>query len=168
MSEEVNGQYEPKKGEEKKEEKKENWFSKTFSKVKKGIEDTNREGKLENEYRKDALEFSVYTGGLLSNTYYGKLKDDNTAEVYGILTEENVPFSSVLEVEKDGKKNLYYISSIKHYDDDQVKLTIKEKVNDKEVDNTYSRPVSILTLDSNMQEVDVIKVHDKYYLKLKK
>lgn len=167
MSEEVNGQYEPKK-EEKKEEKKENWFSKTFTKVKKGIEDTNREGKLENEYRKDAIELSIYTGGLLANTFYGKMREDNTCEIYGILKEEDIPFSSVLEVEKDKNKTLYYITSMRHYDDDKVALSIHEKVNDQDVENKYERPITILSLNPDMKEVDVIKVHDKYYLKLKK
>lgn len=162
--EEVTTEVAEEKKEEEKKEKKDNWFSKTFNKMKKGVEDANREGKLENEYRKDADELSLYNGGLLPKTYYGKVKDDNTCEVYGVIESNDVEFSSVLEV----KEKFYYVTAVKHDDADKVDLTITEKVDDKEVKNTYSRPVTIFTLNPETTQVDVVKVKDKYFLKLKK
>lgn len=164
MAEEINGEVETKK-----EEKKDNWFSKTFSKAKKAIEDTNRESKLESEYKKTATDLYVYTGSLLPNVFSGKLKDDNTCEVYGIIKSEDIPFSSVLEVKNENADSkFFYITDLRHYEDDKVDLTITEKVNDQEVKNTYSRPVTIFTLNKDVKEVKVIKVKDRYFLKLDK
>lgn len=163
MADEINGEVE-----QKKEEKKDNWFSKTFSKAKKAIEDTNRESKLESEYKKVAIDLYVYTGSLLPNVFSGKLKDDNTVEVYGIIKNEDIPYSSILEIKKDDNSKFYYITELRHYEDDKVDLTITEKMNDQEVKNTYSRPVTYFTINSDVKEVKVIKVKDRYFLKLDK
>ena len=55
--------------------------------------------------------------------------------------------------------------SKKQDENDLVSLKIKEKENDKEVENEYKRPVTILTLDPEVQEVRVIRVNKKYFLR---
>lgn len=164
MNGEVNGEFEPKKEETK--EKKESWFSKTFNKAKQAIEDTNREGKLENEYRAHSRELTIYTGSLLTKTYYGKFIDDKTMEIYGLVDRKDIPYSSVLELQDENRNSTYYyILDLRHFEDDKVSLTIEEKVNDRMVENTYERPVTIITLDPKMEPVDVIKVKDRYFLR---
>lgn len=155
-----------------KKEKKGNWFSKTWGKMKKSVADSNREGSLEKKYKENARQFSIYTGGFSSLTKWGKLDEEKlTAEIYGTLKDDKeIPFSSILVLEpKDKDKELpkfFYITGAKHEDSDKVSLTIKEKVDDKEVENTYERPLTILSLNKDVKEVNVIKVHDKYFLKL--
>lgn len=155
---------------EEKKEKKGNWFSKTWGNIKKSVSDSNRESNLENEYRKTAKNFSIYTGGLLPTTKYGKINEEaKTAEIYGEVKEDEIPYSCILCVEPENKdKELpkyYYVLGHKHEESDVVTLKIKEKVDDKEVENEYQRPLTILSLDPEMIEVKVIKVKDTYYLK---
>lgn len=155
---------------EEKKEKKGNWFTKTWGNIKKGVSDSNRESNLEKEYCKDAKTFTVYTGSLLTKTFHGKVYEDGkSAEVYGEVEDDELPYSCVLCVEPENTdKELpkyFYVLGHKHEEANMVTLKIKEKVEDKEVENEYQRPLTILTLDPEMVEVKVIKVHDTYYLK---
>ena len=59
----------------------------------------------------------------------------------------------------------FYVVSKKQDENDLVSLKIKEKENDKEVENEYKRPVTILTLDPEVQEVRVIRANKKYFLR---
>ena len=188
MADEIKAEYEVKSGESKpeetkaeegkegegKKEKKDNWFKKTWGKMKTSIDNSARESNLEKKYRENADSFEIYTGNTAFNTSvtkYGKLDEEGLkAEIYGTLEKDEIPFSSILVVEpKDKDKDLpkfFYITAAKHDDADKVSLTITEKVDDKDVENTYERPLTILTLAKDVKEVKVIKVHDKYYQKL--
>lgn len=151
------------------EEKKENGFSKFFHKVGKNISDANRENKLENKYREDASTFEIYSEGSFGSIVkYGKLIDDTHAEIYGELKEDEIPYSSVLVIEpKDKDKELpkfFYVLENAHAEENMVTLKLKEKDGDQEVENEYQRPLTILTLDSDIKEVHVVKVRGKYIL----
>ncbi len=158
---------------EEKKEKKENGFSKFFHKVGKSISDASRDSKLESLYKENAQELSIYLedASFLSGslTKYGKFLDETHVEIYGTLGEKEIPFSSVLVVEpKDKDKELpkyYYVVSSKHDENDLVSLKLKEKIDDKEVENEYKKPVTILTLDPEVKEVKVIKVRNTYFLR---
>ena len=43
--------------------------------------------------------------------------------------------------------------------------TVQDKIDDKEVENEYKRPITILALDPEVKEVRVIKVNKKYFLR---
>ena len=153
------------------EEKKENGFSKFFHKVGKNISDANRESKLESTYKENARSFSIYEENATfgASTKYGKIIDETHVELYGELKDNQIPFSSILVIEpQDKDKELpkfFYVISEKQDENDVVTLKIKEKENDKEVENEYKRPVTILTLDPEVKEVRVIKVNKKYFLR---
>lgn len=173
MAEEEKKEEQPEEGKEEKKEKKGNWFSKTWGNIKKNVSDSNRESKLENEYKNNALEFQIYEEGAFgSTTKYGKLLEDGKAEIYGELKEDEIPYSSVLVIEpKDKDKELpkfFYIVGTSHAEENVVTLKIKEKDGDNEVENEYTRPLTILTLENDIKEVHVIKVHGKYILKKEK
>lgn len=174
MAEEKKEEAQVEESKEEKKEKKGNWFSKTWGNIKKNVSDSNRESKLEEEYRKNAVDFKIYVEGEFgSSTKYGKLIDDSHAEIYGELKEDEIPYSSVLVIEpKDKDKELpkfFYVVATSHSENDNVTLKIKEKTDDKEeVENEYARPLTILTLENDIKEVHVIKVHGKYILKKEK
>lgn len=153
------------------EEKKENGFTKFFHKVGKNISDANRESKLESAYTKNSRKFSIYEddfafGGI---SKYGKILDETHVELYGELKDNDIPFSSILVIEPEDKDKelpkFFYVVSKKQDENDLVSLKIKEKENDKEVENEYKRPVTILTLDPEVQEVRVIRVNKRYFLR---
>lgn len=174
MAEEKKEEAQAEESKEEKKEKKGNWFSKTWGNIKKNVSDSNRESKLEEEYRKNAVDFKIYVEGEFgSSTKYGKLIDDSHAEIYGELKEDEIPYSSVLVIEpKDKDKELpkfFYVVATSHGENDNVTLKIKEKTDDKEeVENEYTRPLTILTLENDIKEVHVIKVHGKYILRKEK
>ncbi len=159
---------------EKKEEKKENGFKKFFKNIGKNISDSSRESKLEKTYEEGCdTTFEVFqegaTFGMGSGSKKGKLIDETHLEIYGDVKKEDYPFSSILVIEpKDKDKELpkfFYVCEAKHEDSNNVTLKLTEKVDDKEVENEYTRPVSIITLDKDVKEVRVIKAHDKYFLR---
>lgn len=156
---------------EKKEEKKENGFSKFFKKIGKSITDSTREDKLERAYREKegVQEFSIYTDESLFSirTYYGTI-DDGKKEIsiYGEIKEEDIPYSSILSTITDTDKELprrFYLLTRRG---EKVDVEIEEKdENDKAVKNTYTRPITVFSVDPDMKEVKVIKVKNTYYLK---
>ena len=151
------------------EEKKENGFTSFFKKVGKDISNAAKESKLESTYNSEHDSLSIYVDGILGClSKHGKIIDETHAEIYGELKKDEVPFSSILVFEPSDKKvapEMYYITATSHTDDDMTTIKIKEKDGDKEVENEYKRPITILTLDKNIKEVNVIKVHNKYILK---
>ncbi len=160
---------------EKKEEKKENGFKKFFKNIGKNISDSSREAKLEKLYNDNAeITFEVFKEGAAfgmgTGNIKGKFIDETHIEIYGEAKKEDYPYSAVLVVEpKDKDKELpkfFYVLDVKHEEKDTVTLKLKEKIDDKEVENEYVRPVSIVSLDPSVKEVRVIKAHDKYFLRL--
>lgn len=133
---------------EQKEEKKESVFSKIWKKTKQTVSDSLLETKIESTFNKGNPYFHIYgKGEIMPLIICGKM-EDNKICVYGTVdTEIN---NVLLDVNTD---NAYYINCLV---DSTVDITVDGIV--------YNRPVTIIVLDSNVEEVDVIKAGKKYYL----
>lgn len=128
-----------------KEEKKENAFSKFFKKTKESVSNSVLEMKIDNKFRNDHDEASVYSGNILPETLYGYL-EDNTFIAYG---------------EHEFKKNSILIFKDKPYYVDEVNEAVVEVILDGV---SYERKASKYKLDANVTEVNVIKADKHYYL----
>ena len=138
------------KTEDKKEEKKENVFSKFWNKTKKVVNDSLLEMKIESKFKGDNDSFSIYgKGDLVPLIVYGHLKDGKVIAYGKIETEVN-------NILVDNNEKAYYVNSLI---DSTVDITVDG--------TTYTRPATIIVLDSDVQEVDVIKAGKKYYLQKK-
>ncbi len=169
------------KQEEKKEEekstKKGNSFTKFFHKRGKSISDSNRESKIENAYKQSTgvQEFLLYVGNGVfnSHSYFGKINEETKeALVYGKFNESDFPpYGCILStIPADRDKELprrFYVT--KSDNTKRVSVTIRENNGEGEkAEKTYERPATLLTLDPALKEVEVIKVGNTYYEKLKK
>ena len=153
-------------------EKKENGFSKFFKKIGKSIADSTREDKLSRAFRNKAhvQDFTIYTddSSLLSLKEYFGILDDGKKEVtlYGDINDNDVPYSSILSTKPESDNELprrFYLLE-RRVENIDIELEEKDE-NDNVVKNTYSRPVTIFTVDGDLKEVKVIKVKNTYYLK---
>ena len=136
---------------DKKEEKKENAFSKFWKKTKQKVGDSVLEMKIESKFRTDNKLFNIYgKGELISLTVYGIL-EDNKVKAYGKVETE---INNVLV--DDETKIAYYIDSLEESTVDVVLDGV-----------SYNRPATIINLDSDVKEVEVIKAGKKYYLQKK-
>ena len=100
-------------------------------------------------------------------TAYGIL-DDGKKEVtlYGDINDNDVPYSSILSTKTESSNELprhFYLLE-RRVENIDIELEEKDE-NDNVVKNTYSRPVTIFTIDGDLKEVKVIKVKNTYYLK---
>ena len=132
---------------EKKEEKKPNIFSRAWNKTKQSVNDSILEGKIESAYKKAHLEYTNYTKDeMLSKTYYGAL-EGNKLTVFG--NHEVKTYSVIIGPDEKA----YYV------------LTIEETEVTSTVEGVeYKRPGMILTLDSNVEEVNVVKAGKRYFI----
>lgn len=138
------------KTKEKKEEKKENVFSKFWNKTKKVVNDSLLEVKIESKFKDDNDSFSIYgKGDLVPLIVYGCLKDGKVIAYGKIETEVN-------NILVDNNEKAYYVNSLI---DGTVDITVDGTI--------YTRPATIIVLDNDVQEVDVIKAGKKYYLQKK-
>ena len=153
-------------------EKKENGCSKFFKKIGKSISDSTREDKLSRAFRNKAhvQDFTIYTddSSLLSLKEYFGILDDGKKEVtlYGDINDNDVPYSSILSTKTESSNELprrFYLLE-RRVENIDIELEEKDE-NDNVVKNTYSRPVTIFTIDGDLKEVKVIKVKNTYYLK---
>lgn len=153
-------------------EKKENGFLKFFKKIGKSISDSTREDKLSRAFRNKAhvQDFTIYTddSSLLSLKEYFGILDDGKKEVtlYGDINDNDVPYSSILSTKTESSNELprrFYLLE-RRVENIDIELEEKDE-NDNVVKNTYSRPVTIFTIDDDLKEVKVIKVKNTYYLK---
>lgn len=151
-------------------EKKENSFSKFFKKIGKSIDDAARESRIESAFRAlpgvEKLTIYADNGYLIAKNFYGKIDDvSNQAVLYKEINDEDIPYSSILSTDDTDDKVVpkrYYVIDKKF---DKMDIEVEEKDdNDKMVKNTYTRAVTILTLDPNLIEVKVIKARNSYYL----
>lgn len=153
-------------------EKKENGFSKFFKKIGKSISDSTREDKLSRAFRNKAhvQDFTIYTddSSLLSLKEYFGILDDGKKEVtlYGDINDNDVPYSSILSTKTKSSNELARRFYLLERRVENIDIELEEKdENDNVVKNTYSRPVTIFTIDGDLKEVKVIKVKNTYYLK---
>ena len=132
---------------EKKEEKKPNIFSRAWNKTKQSVNDSILEGKIESAYKKAHLEYTNYTKDeMLSKTYYGAL-EGNKLTVFG--NHEVKTYSVIIGPDEKA----YYVLAI---EETEVTSTVEGV--------EYKRPGMILTLDSNVEEVNVVKAGNRYFI----
>ena len=130
-----------------KEEKKENAFSKFWNKTKKSINDSILESNIEKAYEKGMDEFKLYEkNSLMAQSFKGELNDGKVV-VFG--EKEYKLFSVVI----DKKDVAYYLTKLEP-------TTVKSTVEKEE----YERPGTILYLDKNVEEVNVIKAGKRYFI----
>lgn len=145
--EQVDEQEPEEKPEGEKKEKKDNAFSRLWNKTKKSINDSILEGKIESAFEKGLPEFKVYEkDSLLSNSVKGKLEDDKLT----IFGEKEFKLFAVV-MDKD--ENPFYLTKVEA-------TTVKSTVEEVE----YERPGTILTLDKNVEEVNVVKAGKRYFI----
>ena len=144
--EQVDEQEGEEKAEEKK-EKKDNAFSRLWNKTKKSINDSILESKIQSAFEKELPDFKIFAKDeLLSNSVKGKLEDDKLT----IFGEKEFKLFSVV-MDKDD--NPFYLTKIEP-------TTVKSTVEEVE----YERPGTILTLDKNVEEVNVVKAGKRYFI----
>lgn len=134
------------KKEETKEEKKENAFSKFFKKTKESVSNTVLDVKLANRFNEDNEEAYVYSGSSITReTVYGYMEDG----------------SFIALGEHEFKKNSIFMLDDKPYHI----LSVSEAVVKIALDGfEYEKKATKYELDSNVTEVNVIKVEKHYYL----
>lgn len=141
------------------EEKKEGFWSK----FKNSIKESQKESKLEDAYRKNHDEYTLYSGVEIFNAkaVYGEL-NESTFTLYG---KHELKVGDVIELKsEDTSKELdrfYLVLSFDNTLKDKVK--IKEEVDEKEVENEYEVDVTKVEV-KKAKEVKVTKAGDKYFL----
>ena len=130
------------------EEEKKGGFSGWWNKTKSNISNNILESNIESKFNKENKAFLNYNKNeVFSNTYYGRIIDDSLL-IYG---KRNLKSNSVI-VDKATNKAYYVISNVE----------TKTKVIYEGVE--YERDATLVKLDSNVEEVNVIKAGDKYYI----
>lgn len=140
-----------KKQDDKAQDKKESSFGKWWKGVKKGASDAMLEAHIESAWNKAHRSFSItkFSTSLINGAYnaYGEIEGD-VLTIFG--TEEIKPFSVVID---DKSKKAYYITKV---EPTSVNISYDGK--------NYQRDGQKLTLDSNVDEVRVIKADGRYFL----
>ena len=129
-------------------EKKDNAFKRFWQKTKQSVNDAVLESKIRSAYEKAHKSYTVYTKNeLLPKSLSGEITD-------GILTvfgeEEIKPYAVVIEDE--GDKAYYAVAT--------EATTITAAVEGV----SYERPGTAVTLDENVEEVNVVKAGKRYFI----
>ncbi len=132
-----------------KKEKKENGFSKFFNKAKASVNNAVLESKIESSYNNANIAFTCYEkDATFAQSLHGSFINDSQLLVFG---EKEIKKYSVIINSKDNKA--YYVTST-----EEGKVTsIVEGVE-------YERKGTIINLDSNVEEVNVIKAGKRYFI----
>ena len=132
-----------------KKEKKENGFSKFFNKAKSSINSSILESKIESAYNTANIAFTIYEkDSTFGQACHGSYLNDNQLVVFG---EKEIKKYSVIISSKDNKA--YYVLS-----------TEEGKVTSVVEGVEYERKGTIINLDSNVEEVNVIKAGKRYFI----
>ncbi len=128
-------------------QKKDNAIQKFWKKTKKNLNESLMDIKIENIYKKNHDEFVIYKkDALLSQTVYGEM-NNLVLVIYG---KHNLDLYSVV---LDKNKTPYYIYKL-----EEIKICIN-------FDNqAYIKDGMKIYLKNDLEEVDVIKAGNKYYL----
>lgn len=137
------------KTEEPKQEKKDNAFKRFWNKTKQSVNDAVLESKIRSAYEKAHKSYTVYTKNeLIPKGLCGEISD-------GILTvfgeEEIKPYAVVIANDEEDKA-FYAVST--------EKTTVSAAVEGV----TYERPGTAVTLDENVEEVNVVKAGKRYFI----
>ena len=135
--------------EEPKQEKKDNAFKRFWNKTKQSVNDAVLESKIRSAYEKAHKSYTVYTKNeLIPKGLCGEISD-------GILTvfgeEEIKPYAVVIANDEEDKA-FYAVST--------EKTTVSAAVEGV----TYERPGTAVTLDENVEEVNVVKAGKRYFI----
>ena len=130
-------------------EKKDNAFKRFWNKTKQSVNDAVLESKIRSAYEKAHKSYTIYTKNeLIPKSLCGEIQD-------GILTvfgeEEIKPFAVVIA--NDEEEKAFYVVSTE-------KTTVSSAVEGV----TYERPGTAVTLDENVQEVNVVKAGKRYFI----
>lgn len=128
-------------------DKKENGFKKFFGKVKKSVNDSMLEAKKENNYANEHSSFKAYEKDSL---FPRKLAGEIVDGVLICFGKVEFKKGSVIIDEND---KAYYVVSISE-------TTVTSKVDDV----TYECEGSKITLDENVEEVNVIRADARYFI----
>ena len=137
------------KTEEAKEEKKDNAFKRFWNKTKQSVNDAVLESKIRSAYEKTHKSYTVYTKNeLIPKGLCGEISE-------GVLTvfgeEEIKPYAVVIANDEEDKA-FYAVST--------EKTTVSAAVEGV----TYERPGTAITLDENVEEVNVVKAGKRYFI----
>lgn len=137
------------KGEKK--EKKENGFSKFFNKAKTSVNNAILEGKIENSYNDKNISFTIYSkDAALGQSVHGNYLNDEKTQMI-VFGEKEIKAYSVIVNNKDN--DAFYVLST-----EEGKVTsIVDAVE-------YERKGTIINLDKNVEEVNVIKAGKRYFI----
>ena len=132
-----------------KKEKKENGFSKFFNKAKASVNNAVLESKIESSYNNANIAFTCYEKDTtFGQSLHGNFINDSQLLVFG---EKEIKKYSVIINSKDNKA--YYVTS-----------TEEGKVTSIVVGVEFERKGTIINLDSNVEEVNVIKAGKRYFI----
>lgn len=136
-------------GGEAKEGKKESKLSSFFKKTKENFNASVLEGKIETAFNKANIEYAIYTQGkMFPERVSGFLTDGNKLTVFGEVEVENY---AVIISDK---------TEVAYYAVGTAPATVSAQVEGE----TYERPGTTITLDENVEEVNVVKAGDRYFL----
>ncbi len=145
--------------ETKKEEKKENVFSSLWKKAKKGIEDANLEANIRSSFNNKTKNYNLYQTASPLNAVPLKaqvFKEDNYVLVFGEVK------SNPGDILSDDDDQRHIVKSCEVLD-----LNIPVEETDKKI-TEYARKVSkLIYITEVLQEVQVIRVKDKFYIRKK-
>jgi hypothetical protein len=134
-----------------KKEKKENGFSKFFNKAKASVNNAILEGKIENAYNDKNLPFTIYSkDSTLGLSVHGNYLNDDKTEMI-IFGEKEVKKNSVVINTKDN--SAYYVVDTK---EGKVTSTVEGV--------EYERKGTVICLNKDVEEVNVIKAGKRYFI----
>ena len=134
-----------------KKEKKENGFSKFFNKAKASVNNAILEGKIENAYNDKNLPFTIYSkDSALGLSVHGNYLNDDKTEMI-IFGEKEVKKNSVVINTKDN--SAYYVVDTK---EGKVTSTVEGV--------EYERKGTVICLNKDVEEVNVIKAGKRYFI----
>lgn len=130
-------------------EKKENAFSRFWKKTKQSVNDSIFESKLRSAYEKAHRAYTIYTKGeLIPFSCSGEITDGRLT-VFGKAT----PKAGAVVIADDKEKTAYYVTA---YEPTTVTATLEGE--------DYEREGTIISLDPNVEEVNVVKAGGRYFL----
>ena len=132
---------------EKTEPKKENAFKKFWNKTKASVNTAMLDSKIEMKFKEDNLTFTLYEKDEMFSTGLNGLY---LGEDIVVLGKKEIPAYSVIA--EDDTDKAYYVLETK---EDKVEVTID--------DVKYTRDATLIKVDKNVEEVNVIKAGKKYY-----
>ena len=135
--------------EEAKTEKKDNAFKRFWNKAKQSVNDAVLESKIRGAYEKAHKSYTVYTKNELIPKGLSGEVSDGMLTVFG--EEEIKPFAVII-ANDDEEKAFYAVAA--------EATTVTAAVEGV----TYERPGTRITLDENVEEVNVIKAGKRYFI----